>query len=136
MDAVKLKILMSVNAAEITRLQLRVHETFKTRGVNAQGRFEWQNACAEFHSRYNDLAFPGGCDGAAERILNGDPFAMEAAVCFLEQRPYFFRSGYMFQRILQKAKRAPLSPDQSQRLNAVIVRQREWRALKRTAKNG
>jgi hypothetical protein len=136
MESVELKRLMGENAAEITRLQLRVHETVKKRGANAHGRLEWQNACAEFHSRYNDLAFPGGCEGAVERILNGDPFAMEAAVCFLEQRPYFFRSGYMFQRILQKAKRAPLTPEQLRRLNAVIVRQQEWRALKRKAKNG
>jgi hypothetical protein len=136
MELIDLKKLMDDGAAEITRLQLRVHETFKRRGVNDQGRMEWQSACSEFHSRYNELAFPGGCEGAAERILNGDALAMEAAVCFLEHRPYFFRSGYMFERILRKAKRAPLTLEQSRRLNAVILRQQEWRARKAKIKNG
>jgi hypothetical protein len=135
MNSTDLKKLMDENAAEITRLQRRVHETVLRRGVDAPGRIEWQNACAEFHARYNDLAFPGGSEGAVERILNGDPFAMEAAVCFLEHRPYFFRSGYMFQKILRKAKRAPLTLEQLQRLNAVISRQQEWRAQKAKTRN-
>jgi len=44
------------------------------------------------------LGYQGG--GASRRILYGDPEAMEAAICFLEVRPYFFRSGYMYKDIL------------------------------------
>jgi hypothetical protein len=55
---------------------------------------------------------------------------MEAAVCFLEVRPYFFRSGYMFKDILRKCKRAPLSREQSARLEAVMAGLAEWRRRK------
>ena len=40
---------------------------------------------------------------------------IEIALCFLEVRPYFFRSGYHWKTILQKCKRAPISGEQSER---------------------
>jgi hypothetical protein len=76
------------------------------------------------------LAFPGGLDGAYERIVSGDPEAMETAICFLELRPYYFRSGYMFEDILRKCKRAPLSPEQASRLETVREQLAEWRRTK------
>ena len=75
---------------------------------------------AEFHARYANLAFPGGEQGEVlQRILRGDLEAMKAAICFLEVRPFFFRSGYMFKDILRKCRRAPLSPDQATRLRVI-----------------
>jgi hypothetical protein len=65
---------------------------------------------------YDALAFPGGWEGATCRLLAGDPECMEAAICFLEVRPYFYHSGYMFNSLLRKAKRAPLDPEQLERL--------------------
>jgi len=109
------------NAQRITQLHNRIHETLRDRDKNDHKRKAWQTACVDFHSQYNALAFPGGLDGAYERILQGDATAMEAAICFLECRPYFFRSGYMFKDILRKAKKAPLNEDQKMRLHTVIA---------------
>ena len=67
--------------------------------------------------------------------MAGDPESMEAAICFLELRPYFFRSGYMFESILRRAKRAPLSQEQVARLQHVIQALAAWRS-KRSAANG
>jgi hypothetical protein len=85
-----------------------------------------------FHARYDGLAFPGGYQrgGALNRIAYGDPDAMEAAICFLEIRPYFFRSGYMFKDILRKCRRAPLSSDQAARLKTIEKGLLEWRERK------
>jgi hypothetical protein len=80
----RLKLLIQTNAGEISRLQARVHETFAQRDRGPEKRREWERACEIFHSRYNDLAFPGGFDGALDRIVAGDPESMEAAICFLE----------------------------------------------------
>ena len=55
---------------------------------------------------------------------------MEAAICFLECRPYYFRSGYMFKDILRKAKKAPFSTDQKIRLQVVIEAFDEYRRIK------
>ena len=107
------------NARRINELKARIDETVKFRNKTEHKRKEWQNACSDFHKEYNSLAFPGGYEGALERLLDGDSKTMEAAICFLEARPYFFRSGYMFKDILRKAKKAPLSEDQRKRFNKV-----------------
>lgn len=107
------------NARRINELKARIDKTVKFRDKNEHKRKEWQNACSDFHKEYYSLAFPGGYEGALERLLDGDSKTMEAAICFLEARPYFFRSGYMFKDILRKAKKAPLSEDQRKRFNKV-----------------
>jgi len=115
------------NAKEINRLKARVDESVKHRGQNEEKRKEWKQACSEFHARYDALAFPGGLAGAYERILSGDAEAMEAAICFLECRPYFFRSGYMFKDILKKSRKAPLRKAQRVRLDLITKKYDEYR---------
>jgi len=129
-NTIRLKKTILDNAAEIVRLHSRIHETFKLRSQSAEKRDEWKQAFVELHNRYNMLAFPGGYDDALDRIISGDPEAMEAALCFLECRPYFFRSGHMFKSILRKCKKAPLSKVHTSRLNRVIEKLAEWRQRK------
>jgi len=90
MDSDRMKERICENAAEIVRLHSRIHETLAQRSKSSERKREWELACAEFHARYEGLAFPGGYRGALDRISSGDTEAMEAAICFLECRPYFF----------------------------------------------
>ena len=122
------------NAAEIARLHSRILETLADREENAVKRREWEKACKDFHARYDILAFPGGYGGALDRISSGDLKTMEAAICFLECRPYFFRSGYMFKDIFRRCRRAPLSPDQAARLKIIDEKLAEWRKRKLSKK--
>lgn len=132
MDTERLKCEIQVGAREVSRLHARIHETFKTRGNSSNDRDTWATACEEFHSRYDELAFPGGYEGAEARIVAGDAKTIEAALCFLELRPYFFRSGYMHQSLLRKMKRAAVTKDQAERLQVVLERLSEWRIRKAT----
>lgn len=134
MDSDGIKERIRESAAEIVRLHSRIRTTVRHRGENSKKRLEWEKACAEFHARYSDLAFPGGYDGALGRITSGDPNTMEAAICFLECRPYFFRSGYMFKDILRRCRRAPLSPKQTIRLRAIEEKWAEWQKIKLSKK--
>jgi hypothetical protein len=110
-------------------------ETYAQRSKSSEKMQEWKQACAEFHSRYAGLAFPGGYQGNVfDRILSGDPQAMETAVCFLEVRPYFFRSGYMFKDILRKCRRAPLTAEQAARLKVIEEKLEQWRQRKQSKK--
>jgi hypothetical protein len=118
------------NAEEINRLHSRIDQTFKERNKNEQKNAEWKSACEEFHNRYDELAFPGGWEGALDRIILGEPQSMEAALVFVECRPYFFRSGYMFKDILRKLKKAPLSIDQKKRLQVVQEKYSEYKKSK------
>lgn len=135
MDSDRIKERISENAAEIVRLHSRIHETVRDRQESPKKRLEWDRACAEFHRRYSNLAFPGGYEGALERITSGDPNTMEAAICFLECRPYFFRSGYMFKDILRRCRRAPLSSQQTARLKTIEAKLKDWKQRKLMSKN-
>jgi hypothetical protein len=132
MDSERIREQIRENAAEIVRLHSRIRETYLKRSESPEKLREWKQACAEFHSRYGHLAFPTGYQGRGtlKRILDGDPEAMEAAICFLEVRPYFFRSGYMFKDILRKCRQAPLTPNQTARLKAIEERLLKWRERK------
>jgi hypothetical protein len=128
MNTEQIKTTIRENAIELSRLNARIHETFKERDQGDRQFDQWSAVCEEFHARYNTLAFPGGYDGALDRIHTGDKFTIEAALCFLEVRPYFFRSGYMYKDILRRLKRSPLSEPQRLRLDEVLRRLEAWRA--------
>ena len=122
------------NGEEIRRLKARIKETYSNRGKFPGATPLWEQACAEFHARYDSLAFPGGYDTAPQRIIQGDPEAIEVALCFVEIRPYFHGSGYMFETLMRKLKRAPLSEKQSERFATVLRAYHEWRQKRREGK--
>jgi hypothetical protein len=122
-----LKSAMLRNAATIRELQSAVYETVKYREKSPAQRKEWENACAEFHARYDGLAFPYDYKATVSGLEAGDPDVIEAVLCFLECRPYFFRSGYMFKSMMRKCKRASLAEAQASRLKAVTERQAMWK---------
>jgi hypothetical protein len=130
MSSARIKDRMQQNAAEIVRLHKRIHETVKERSTSDAGRLAWKQACADFHQRFSQLAFPGGYGEALEKFRSRDTSVVEPALCFLEMRPYFFRSGYMFNTLLRRMKHIPLMPHQRARLDAVRARQAAWKSLK------
>jgi hypothetical protein len=130
MDSDNLRSTIRENARELARLHTLIHEALAHRDESTQQRARWEVACAEFHARYNALAFPGGYDGALDRISFGDALAMEAGLCFLECRPYFFRSGYMYKDIVRRLKHAPLSESQALRLQTILNKLKEWKSTR------
>ena len=107
------------NANEIARLYGRIRETLCFRDDGPDQKAEWRDACSDFHAQYDDLAFPGGVYTARERLRAGDEQAIEYAIAFLEVRPYFFRSGYMYKDFMRVLRNCPLSVDQRKRYNQV-----------------
>jgi hypothetical protein len=55
------------------------------------------------------------------RLKDHDPGAIESAVAFLEVDPFFFRSGYIKEDLLEHLRWAPLDQDQKRRLQQVIL---------------
>ena len=122
---------IDANATELRPLDARIHETFRTWNRSPEAKEAWERACAEFHAQYDQLAFPGGYTGALGRIVAGDRQTIEAALCFVECRPFFFRSGYMFKDLLRKLKRAPLDPASAARLALVLEAYADYRERRR-----
>jgi hypothetical protein len=118
------------NAAEINRLHSRIHEALHDE--SDLDRRMWSQACSDLHTRYEELWLPGGpYPDFYNRILAGDPDVIEVALCFLEVRPYFFRSGYRWKTILKKCKRAPMSAEQSTRFQVLLEKYEQWRKRRR-----
>ena len=131
MRAAQLAELIRSNAEELRTLNARIHETARLRNRSPEDLQNWQAACQAFHSSYDALAFPGGYDDALERIATSEPDAVDAALCFLEVRPFFFRSGYMYKDILRKVKRAALNNEQAARLANIVAAYELYRASRR-----
>ena len=130
--------LIQHNAAEIRRLHSQVHATCTHRSESAAARELSQQSAAEFHRRYDALAFPGGLSAGLQRLSAGEPTAIEAALSFLEVRPYFFRSQYIATKLRRLLKHVVLSGASAERLQRILsaVRQRPNNALQRTAAGG
>lgn len=119
------------NAAEIRELKRRLRETSRTPQHSA--------ACAEFHSKYDGLAFPGGLKRQLGLLTEGDKQAVGNAVVFLEADPRFFRSGYIKEKVLRRLKHVPLTAHQREVLGRLVIRsvdlggRREFHAYARLA---
>jgi hypothetical protein len=118
------------NAAEIRRLHLAVRETCAHRSESQEAFEAWERACAEYHSCYDALAFPGGLTAAFERLAAGDPLTAETAVVFVESHPYYSCSQYHTTKLIKLLKRLRLRPDLQKRFDAVLTARREHRTRK------
>ena len=112
--------LYKTNAPIIRELQARIHSTVKRRHEGDGPFGEWKAACAEFHARYDELAFPGGYCRALELLASQDASTVESALQFIEIRPYFFRSQYMRTKLIRVLKRLSLTERQRDRLVAAL----------------
>ena len=55
------------------------------------------------------------------QLRAAEPAAIELAVQFLEADPFFFRSGYLKEDLLERLRWATLDKDQKRRLQQVIL---------------
>jgi hypothetical protein len=107
--------LIEHNAKLITELRKRIDDEFQKQPHGPSHHA----ACKEFRERYDGLAFPGGYANGLVGLKEGDAQATEAALAFLEVRPYFFRSHYMMKKLTRLLKHAPLSGIQGERLERI-----------------
>jgi len=109
------------NAQALRSLHNEIEVTFADRNRNEEHYQLWAQACQRFHSSFDRLAFPGGLEQELSLLKRGDAQAIEMAVRYLEANPWFFRSGYIKEELLQRLKRVALSENQRERLRVVIV---------------
>jgi hypothetical protein len=132
--------IFETNATKLEKLRQKVDEKFRERGKSPKHEAAWQVAAVDFHTVYDNLAFPGGLTKEFEQLRAGDKTAIEMAVQFLEANPWYFRSGYYNVDILKMLSKHPLSDNQCARLRAVILARvrdrpvREMRAYARFAR--
>ncbi len=110
--------LVRENATKLKALYDRIDETLPFRSSSKEGRTAWEDACEEFHAKFDDLFFPGGLEGWQD-FLSKKNEGVDAAILFLEVDSVVFRSGYIKQIIWKKVKQIQLTGIQKYRLESV-----------------
>jgi hypothetical protein len=113
-----------------------VHALASHRDESEWARKKWSSQCNEFRTQHAALAYPGGWDQARERLRAGDQDALDFALHFIEFRPYFFRSGYMYMALLKCLNSVPMTPAQRGRYDAVKAAYREYRRRLKESRTG
>ena len=112
-------------------------ETWRRRGEAARLAHEAVNRAFREHVRERDpdrydallqdfwtktaAALPSSDRAFIPGLAKGHVRFVETGVAFLEADPWFFRSGYEKQKIIQHLKRAPLTDAQRMRLARVVL---------------
>ncbi|AVO29444.1 hypothetical protein [Stenotrophomonas maltophilia] len=122
--------LIRANADDINRLRKVVRDTAGARWRGPEEQARHAAACAEFHLHYARLAFPGGYANALKRLAEHDPDTLDVALTFLEVRPYFFRSGYMWKTLLKRVQRVAMGTKQHARLQEILDAYAAYRATR------
>jgi hypothetical protein len=110
--------IITENAARLRELHHEIHRTFR---LGPHGP-DHHAACRRFHESYDALAFPGGLTLGLDRLKRLERLTVEMAVRFLEEDPWFHRSGYIKEVIVRRLKHAPLTEPQRYRLASVLLR--------------
>ncbi|MDT3467035.1 hypothetical protein [Stenotrophomonas maltophilia] len=53
-------------------------------------------------------------------LAEHDPGALDVVLTFLEVRPYYFRSGYMWKTLLKRVQRVPMGVKQQARMQRIL----------------
>ncbi len=120
--------LIRANADEINRLRQVIRDTAGTRWRGPEQMQRHAAACAEYSQRYEQLAFPGGYANALKQLAEQDPDTVDVVLTFLEVRPYFFRSGYMWKTLLKRVQRVPMGAKQQARMQKILDAYAAYRA--------
>ena len=119
-EQLNLRCEIQANASLIKELHRRMTDAPSGRNYGKDASSDRSKACHEFHARYDSLAFPGGYKQGLRKLAENDARTIDAALSFLEVRPYFNTSQYIATKLRRMLKKAVLSERQKERLEAVI----------------
>ena len=110
------------------RLYKRFKSTVEHRDSSKEAEQEWSKALTLFNEKYRQLSFLNGTTNYRLELRAGNKEAIEYAICFLEVRPYYHRSGYMWIDLLRVLKNCNLSKTQRKRYETVRQRYKAFKA--------
>ncbi|BCM91315.1 hypothetical protein IAD21_03185 [Abditibacteriota bacterium] len=113
---------------DMNALTARINETVKHRQESDAKWNEWKKATHAFHTYFHENpVFLLWRRETLDAIRAGDRNTIEGSLTFLEADPYFFRSGYLKEKVLRAIKRAPLNGRDEVRVQMIILRALEGR---------
>lgn len=120
--------LIQRHEAELQKLHSAVHDGFDRRETSKLARRDWELAAKRFREYGSEV------DVLLKRCLvegiAGDSELRRFAFCFVECDPYYFRSGYAMEGLLQKIKKLSLSEVEKGLLRKLILKRIDSKALR------
>lgn len=114
--------------AEVNELHQKLRKTVEHREKSSHQHEQWQRAAKrfrEYHSPVYDIV-----EQCLKFGLLHDQKLREFAFEYINLDPYFFRSGYMLESLLQRVKKLPLTDSEKTSIQRLILRRIETRALR------
>ncbi len=111
---------------DVNALKARVQETWRARSQGQNHWREWQRATDELRN-YQSSILALWDDETLALIRAADRNALEGALAFLEADPYFYRSGYLKEKVLHAIKHALWERNDELRLQTIVLRAIEGR---------
>lgn len=114
--------------ADLNVLHKNLHETAKHRGESPHQKEQWKRAAKAFrtfHSPVFDLV-----EQCLKNGLESDPKLREFTFDYIDQDPYFYRSGYRMESLLKCVKKLTLSDSEKASIQCLILSRIETRALR------
>ncbi|MCE5198779.1 MAG: hypothetical protein ABFD54_10455 [Armatimonadota bacterium] len=102
------------------RQQQHINETYSQRQQNQETWAAWKEACADFHQTRVATDYLWS-DKVRLKIKNGDREVINDALLYLEVDPWYFRSGYLKERLIDALKSAPLTNEDVNRIQNIII---------------
>ncbi len=109
-------------------LRIKVDETWRLRDKTPQNRTKWIKAAQEYREFTSELD-----DLVADCLKYGiehDSNLREFVFAYIECDPYFYRSGYILEKLIQKVKKLNLTHAEKKSIQRLLIRRIETRALR------
>lgn len=97
----------------------RIHAAVACRHQGKKGYQAWQEATSAWHAQRYPTDYLWS-DEFMVKLRGSEPDAVEDAIVFLEVDPWYFRSGYLKERLIRGLKAATLTNREVLRLQNVI----------------
>lgn len=113
---------------KVNELHSKVWETFRRREKSAHARSDWEQAAKrfrEFSSEVDELVERSLSEGMAQ-----DNGLRDFAFSYIATDPYFFRSGYILERLVRRIKKLELSDAEKESIRELILRRIDTKALR------
>ncbi len=113
---------------KVNELHSKVWETFRRREKSEHARSDWARAAKqfrEFSSEVNELV-----ERSLSEDIALDNRLRDFAFSYVATDPYFFRSGYILERLVRRVKKLDLSDAEKELIQQLILRRIDTKALR------
>jgi hypothetical protein len=113
---------------EVNELHAALWKTVEHRYKSPHHREKWHRAADAFRNHQSPI--DDLIDKCFEYGLKNDADLRRFAFAYIDEDPYFFRSGYILEDLLRRMKQLALTTDEKSSLQRLILKRIETRALR------